>query len=288
MCSRDITERIEGERQRLNYEIEKNEELRRIMEMKDEFLSLISHEFKTPIAVIVSAIQAIVNIHGDKLPKRVMTLIQRIKQNTYRQLRLVNNLLDISRANAGQLKTNKTNMDIIFLTKSIVESVSEYAMQKDLKLIFLSDVTHKVIGVDEEKYERILLNLLSNAIKFTPPGKSIEVIILDNDDKICIKIRDEGIGIPIEKQALVFERFGQVDSSLSKQAEGSGLGLTIVKLLVEALSGSIQLHSIEGEGTTFTIQLPGNYVCESEEKQFEAIDSRLVQAISIELSDIYY
>lgn len=158
-----------------------------------------------------------------------------IRLNSFRQLRLVNNILDITRANAGRIKVNKSNIDIIFMTKAIVDSVYTYASQKSIDIIFSSSVKQKIVGIDDEKYERILLNLLSNAIKFTPEGKSISVKILSRRDGICIEVKDKGIGIPQEKADIIFERFGQVDSSLSRQAEGTGIGYLWLRNLLKQL-----------------------------------------------------
>jgi len=273
----------------LKVEKEKNHALLRAIEMKDEFLSLISHEFKTPITVINSAIQAMEFLCKDELTDKSKSYLKKIRQNSYRQLRLVNNLLDITRISAGHIKLFKKNHDIIFITKSIVESIYLYTQQKGIYLLFSSKLTKKVIGLDEEKYERILLNLLSNAIKYTPKGKRILVTISSQKGLVCIKVKDEGIGIPKDKQTIIFERFGQVDSSLSRQAEGAGIGLNLVKMFVETLGGSISIKSKIGIGSTFTILLPSEQIQESKiEKTMQEIsDNRLIQATAIEFSDIY-
>lgn len=273
----------------LQAEIEKNEALEKAMDMKDEFLSLISHEFRTPLNVINTAIQALNYLCGSELSDRSKRYINTIKQNTFRQLRLVNNLLDITRANAGRIKIHKKNIDIVFLTNSIVESVHTYSCQKGIRITFTSFVEKKVIAIDDEKYERILLNLLSNAIKFTPAGKSITVKLCDGKNNIRIEVKDNGIGIPKDKVDVIFERFGQVDSSLSRQAEGSGIGLSLVKKFIDALGGSISVKSKVGQGSTFTIMIPNEKVLEENEVSSTAnlLDNRLVQVTTVEFSDIY-
>lgn len=190
-----------------------------------------------------------------------------IKQNTNRQLRLVNNILDITRANAGRITINKKNIDIVFLTKAITESVYEFASKKGVRLTFVSKLAKKIIGIDDEKYERIILNLLSNAIKFTPAGKSIIVNLHSAKTNICIEVKDNGIGIPRNKIDVIFERFGQVESSLSRQAEGTGIGLSLVKRFVEALGGSVSVKSNLGKGTTFKILLPNEKVIEEKKRK---------------------
>ena len=292
----DVTDRVEyyklkEEHQKLilDFEIKKNKELENMIKLKDEFFSMVSHDFKTPLTVINSAVQAIELFCKNEMSPTLQRFIIKIKQNSFRQLRLVNNLLDISRLDSGVIKVDKKNIDIISLTKSIVESVQLYADQKGVNLFFASSLKEKRVGLDEEKYERILLNLLSNAIKFTPKGKFITVSLLLKRGKICVQVKDEGVGIPADKQKLIFERFGQVGNAHTRQGEGTGIGLSLVKLLVEALGGSISVKSRTGKGSTFSILLPANRVKENEAGKSlqETPSTRIIQATTIEFSDIY-
>lgn len=294
----DITERKHIERKireqqelLLQSEKERREALEKSLAMKDEFISLISHELKTPLNVIYSAIQLIECVYANQISERVKELIGNIKQNTFRQLRLINNLLDITRLNSGQFKLNMKNIDIVFLTKAISQSVELYANQKNIKVHFKSNLESKTISIDDEKYERIILNIISNAIKFTESGGQITVI-LDEDTKsnlIQVKVTDTGIGIPKDKQELIFERFGQVESNLSRQAEGTGIGLSLVKLLVNILGGAIQVESELDVGSTFIITLPARMEEDNNELGGDMdIDNRLVSKIKVEFSDIYF
>ncbi len=274
-------------------EVEKSKQMEEVIKLKDDFLYLMSHEFKTPLTVINAAVQSLEHIYNDQIPEKARVLVGKIKQNAYRQLRLVNNLLDITRINSGQIKLRKRNIDIVLLARVITESVAIYAQQKGVEIIFFSKLQKKMIGIDDEKFERILLNLLSNAIKYTPAGKKVFVELstkLNNKKRmICIKVRDQGIGIPMEKQKLIFERFGQVDSLLTRQAEGSGIGLYLVKLMVNACQGEIFLESEEGKGSVFSLLLPSNIIKEAagENEAWKISDSRLVQSLATEFSDIY-
>jgi|GEM_PF-3333109 len=271
-----------------------NKELEASIKMKDEFLSMVSHEFRTPLTVINSAIQAIEHFCVTEMSDRLKGYLDRIKQSSFRQLRLVNNLLDITRINAGHIKINKRNTDIVRLTNAIVESVSVYSAQKGIEISVLSALEQIITGIDEEKYERILLNLLSNAIKFSPAGKSIIVKLSTGIKDIMIEVIDEGVGIPEDKKELIFERFGQVDSSLTRQAEGTGIGLSLVKLFAEALGGSITVKSKVGEGSTFCLHLPNAEAEKGRDEDIqdaeclrEITDNRIVQSTTIEFSDIY-
>lgn len=301
VLNRDITEKIvnqqklkEQHEEMIKIIKEKNQALKKTIEIKDEFIALFSHEFKTPLTVIKSAIQSIEFFCKGTLPDRAHVYFNKIKQNSNRQLRLVNNLLDITRLDAGRLRLHKKNLDIVFLTKSITESISSYSEQKKISLTFTTNLKRKIIGIDEEKYERILLNLLSNAVKFTPEGKNIVVKMFEkmkNKKKfLCLQVIDKGIGIPLDMQNMIFERFNQVDNSLTRQADGTGIGLYLVKLLIKMLGGEIHLESTPGEGSTFTVLLPMDKVCEVKKEShiLEKADKRLIESIAVEFSDIYF
>lgn len=266
-----------------------SETLKKALITKDEFLSTITHELKTPLTVINAALQTIESLYGNQISDNIRKHLDRIKTNSYRQLRLVNNLLDITNYNASYLKVKKRNLDIVLLTSSIVNSVEMYARHKGVKLIFTTDISSKEIAVDQEKYERVLLNLLSNAIKFTPTGKTIYTHIANSDRNVIVTVRDEGVGIPKNKFKLIFECFGQVDTSLSRQAEGTGIGLSLVKMLVEGMDGTISVNSEVGMGSTFTLSLPATKVRNLNRniKRINDQDSRIIQAAAIEFSDIY-
>lgn len=292
----DITKIVEYEEklrnqneQLLKAEREKNEILRNVIEMKDEFLTTITHEFKTPLSVIHAAVQIINDLYSEELSDKVKKHIERIRLNSFRQIRLVNNLLDITKYYAGHVKAHKHNMDIVFITQAITQSVKAFASQKQINLEFSSDISYKETAIDDEKYERILLNLLSNAIKFTPKGKSVYVHVTCNEDNIFVIIRDEGVGIPPNKIDIIFERFGQVDSSLTRQAEGTGIGLSLVKSLISVMGGTISVDSKINEGSTFILSLPIETETKTESIPVQKIQTndRITNSVAIEFSDIY-
>lgn len=291
--SRNITERVLKEKmieEQAGIIAQQKAELEKLLEMKDEFLMLISHEFRTPLNVINTAIQCLDLIRANEMSGKVKEYMQIIQQNTNRQIRLVNNLLDITRANSNCIKLYKKNTDIVFLTKSIIESVNELAAKKGVMIIFESNLANKIIGIDDQKYERIILNLLSNAIKFAPEG-TIAVSLRSLKGMICIEVKDSGIGIQADKIDVIFDKFGQVDSSLSRQAEGTGIGLTLVKKFVEELGGSISVKSKLGKGTTFKILLPDEKIAEEPGNGLlsdPVNDIHIIEKVNIELSDIYF
>lgn len=282
--SRDITEKKLQEKALHDAERREMQLLQETIELKDNFITMITHEFKTPITIINAAIQTMEIVCKDDITEKMKNYLCKIKQNSLRQQRLVDNLLDITRLKAGRMKTNYINVEVVSLTKEIVDSVKLYADQKFLRLTFQSTCDRLVISTDVEKYERILLNLLSNAIKFTPPERSINVILYKQNSKLKIDIQDKGIGIPEDKKIIIFERFGQADTSLTRQAEGTGIGLYLVKLLVDNLGGTIHLASEEGYGSTFSLSFP---LQQSDSQNSHKVNgNRILQATSLEFSDI--
>lgn len=262
--------------------------------LKTQFFSNISHELKTPLNIILASLQMIEGKHpvtcNCKNYIYLSKYIPMMKQNCYRLLRLINNLIDITRIDSGFFKFSFSNHNIVSVVEDITDSVAQYAESKGIELIFDTDTEEKIIGCDPDKIERIILNILSNSIKFTPSGGSIFVNISNKDDKVFITVKDTGIGIPEDKISIIFERFRQVDSSLQREYEGSGIGLSLVKAMVEAHNGSISVRSEYGHGTEVTIELPSLMVPEENiELKHISDNSRLdkVQKINIEFSDIY-
>ncbi|HVI40958.1 MAG TPA: PAS domain-containing sensor histidine kinase [Anaerovoracaceae bacterium] len=282
--SRDITQKKLQEKALHDAERREMQLLQETIDLKDNFITMITHEFKTPITIINAAIQTMEIVCKDDITPKMKSYLNKMKQNSLRQQRLVDNLLDVTRLRAGRMKTNFKNVEIVSLTREIVASVKLYAGQKSLRLTFQTACDRVVVSTDAEKYERILLNLLSNAIKFTPSEKSINVILYKQGSDLKIDIKDRGIGIPEDKKVIIFERFGQADTSLTRQAEGTGIGLYLVKLLVDNLGGTIHVASEEGYGSTFSITLPlQQYAAQNSHKINE---DKILQATSLEFSDI--
>lgn len=259
---------------------------------KSEFFYNMSHELKTPITVILGAIQL---IEQNKVPlqydrRKSSKHITTIKQNCYRLLRLINNMLDMSRIESGYIKSNLVNCNIVYLIEEICQSVIPYAAQKSITLEFDTMEEEIITAVDVDKIERIILNLLSNAIKYTNPGGKISVMVSGKANKVEICVKDTGIGIPKDKQKSVFERYQQVDSSLTKGIDGCGLGLSIVKSFVELHGGSIKVKSEPNVGSEFHITLPVKHVetsCCNTSNCVKDNQRRIIEAINIEFSEIY-
>lgn len=292
---RDISERKKAEELQKKI-IEKNLLLSKAKEydrLKTDFFSTISHELKTPLNIILSGVQLLNSIHkkdkGCTNHDTSMRYIKMMKQNCYRLLKLINNLIDITRIDSGFMKLNLKNHNIVKIIEDISLSVADYFKSKDLTLIFDTDTEEKIIACDVEKLERIMLNLLSNAVKFSTEGEVIDVTINDKGENVIITVKDRGIGIPDDMKNKIFDRFRQVDSSLSRKVEGSGIGLSLVKSLINLHGGEIHVNSKLGEGSEFIITLPVYLANNSDiaNEEIASAGTSNVERISIEFSDIY-
>jgi PAS domain S-box-containing protein len=292
---RDISEHKKSENLRLKIQ-EQSRLLDKAAEydkLKTEFFANLSHEFRTPLNVMLSTLQLLNLIGANKTntdsKDKISKYYNIMKQNCYRLLRLVNNLIDITKIDAEYFKLSLKNENIISTIEDITLSVTDYAKNKGLDIIFDTNVEEKLMACDADKIERIMLNLLSNAIKFTSSGGSIFVNILDKDSSIIVSVRDTGVGIPKDKQLSIFKRFVQVDKSLSRKREGSGIGLSLVKSLVELHNGTIKINSEYGKGSEFIIELPVKVLPESENvtSDEDLAKESNIQRIKIEFSDIY-
>jgi len=266
-----------------------NEKLIIANKTQGEFLVNISHELKTPLNVIYSTAQLFdMFCKGGSLDDKKDTIIkyiESIKQNSYRLSKLINNLVDISKIEAGFLKLNLSNNNIVKVVEEIVMSVTNYTESKGLNIIFDTDIEENVIACDTEKIERIVLNLISNAIKFSDAGDEIVVDIKDKNEFVQISVKDNGIGIEEENLDMIFDRFKQVDKSLARNTVGTGVGLSLVKSIVELHGGSIYVESEFGNGSKFTVMLPSGKVFHE-----NMIYSRKVPSenhrVQVDLSDI--
>jgi PAS domain S-box-containing protein len=289
---RDLTEQKELEK--LQKKVEEEEmkllEAMEIDRLRNEFFANLSHELRTPLTMIFGTIQLIeketskCSHNEETLDKRLRTL----KQNCYRLLRLINNLIDMTKIDAGYFSITLQNQNIIPIIEDISLSVVEFAQSKGITIEFDTEIEEKITACDPDKIERIMLNLLSNALKFTKPGGAIKINIYEENEDLIVVVKDDGIGIPEEKLQSIFDRFIQVDKSFTRSHEGSGLGLSIVKSFVSMHGGSIKAESKEGEGAEFIIKLPITTVKrEVEILDFIAIGESHVERVNIEFSDIY-
>ena len=272
-----------------NTVIAANEKLTELDRMKSEFLCNISHELRTPLNLIISSLQLMDKKDSSKEIDLVAyrKYFNIVLQNSYRLTRMVNNIIDTARIDSGYLHMYQSNNDIVHFVEDIVDGVRMYAQEKGLSITFDTEIEEKIIAFDPDKIERVFLNLLSNAIKFTNKGGEISVAIKDGTDFIEISVGDTGIGISKQDQEIIFDKFIQADKSLARSCEGSGIGLSLVKALVEMHKGKITLQSELNKGSVFTVILP-TYLIEQDNEIYTQYSTGFgKQKVNIEFSDIY-
>lgn len=290
---RDITS--EKKVESLQEDIEKNlkllNESREFNNLIMNFFTNMSHELKTPVNVIYSAVQT-VNIYFGNYNleniEKCKLYFKTMKQNCLRLIRIINNFLDVTKLNSdsGFIRIKKRNGNIVNIIEEITQSVASYVNDKDITLIFDTNVEEKIMGFDHDMMERIMLNLISNALKYSHSKGNIYVEFIDKQTSVNVKVRDEGDGIPKDKLNFIFERFGKVDNTLSRKCEGTGIGLYLVKSFVEMHGGKISVSSVEGQGSEFIIELPVELI-KNEEEEDKILFKTNIEKIQIEFSDIY-
>lgn len=270
----------------------KYKEIKEIEKAKSQFFANLSHEIKTPINIIYSCIQLldINKKNGEKsLSDAYNKYEHTLKQNCYRLLRLVNNLVDMTKIDSGYMKLIFINCEIVSLVEDITLSIVPYVESKNINIVFDTYIEELKIRCDPESMERVILNLLSNAIKFTDNNGNISVFIEADEKYVFIRVKDDGIGISEDIREEIFNRFVQEDKSFNRKKEGSGIGLALVKSLVELHDGEVYLEKVS-KGSEFVVKLPNIKIDEELDvynKVMDAESKPLVQKIHIEFSDIY-
>ena len=234
----------------------KNLELARVNRLKSEFLANMSHELRTPMTSILGFSSLLEQqVYGD-LSDRQHLYVTQIRQSGEHLLALINEVLDLSKVEAGQMDLRVAPISIEVLCKDLLKMVTAQAEMKQLTIQCTCSSELPSLIADEMRVRQMVLNLLSNAIKFSRKGKTIGLEVKQDDDYLLISVWDEGIGIPKEQQSLLFQPFQQLDSSLSRQYEGTGLGLALTQRLARLHGGDITLESESGQGAKFTLHLP--------------------------------
>jgi signal transduction histidine kinase/ligand-binding sensor domain-containing protein/DNA-binding response OmpR family regulator len=241
-------------RHQLELEHEHSEKLEEVDQMKSRFFANISHEFRTPLTLILGPSESIIKeTSKEEIKKKAGT----IKKNANRLLALINQLMDLSKLDAGRLKLEASFGNIVTFVKGVAMLFESLAERKDIILKVKSTNNKIEVYFDKEKMEKIITNLISNAFKFTPVGGTITVSISETEmNSVTIKLRDTGIGISEEEIPRLFDRFYQVDSSQTREQKGTGIGLSLTKELVELHQGSIEVVSKQEKWTEVTVTLP--------------------------------
>lgn len=255
--------------------------------LKTNFIANISHELRTPLNIIISTISLFeIYIKNGEVSLNSENSIEKfnyLKKNSYRLLKLINNIIDTTRIDAGYFLLDKKTYNIVEVIEDICLSTVAYAEKKSIAVIFDTNFEEVYTLFDKDKIERVALNLLSNALKFTPAGGNIYVLIDKVDtNTVAITFKDTGVGITKENQKNIFDRFVQASDSLNK-SEGSGIGLSLCKSIALQHNGNITIQSAPGVGSTFTLFLPIIVDTISETKNLS--NSKISELTEIEFSD---
>lgn len=255
--------------QKLTFNIEQATRLKELDTLKTNFFANISHEFRTPLTLILSPLRDL----QKEFPKR--DIFRTMQQNAERLLSLINQLLDLSKLEAGKMTVEIQEADLAQFLRQLFSSFESLAQSESI--FFQHEQSHlsRIAFFDADKMGKIIINLLSNAFKFTSARGRIEVRVDYTERDCIIKISDNGIGIPAERLPLIFDRFYQVEQDNNRNFGGTGIGLALVKELVDALKGKINVRSGEGTGTVFTVTLPCDWA--TWQKEFKNRESSLTE-----------
>ncbi|HEX6432574.1 MAG TPA: two-component regulator propeller domain-containing protein [Niastella sp.] len=262
--------RIVLERIHMRFEVRQQrreaERAHALEQLKTKFFTNVSHEFRTPLSLIISPLDRIIKQTNDEEQKKQLNLVQR---NAKRLLNLVNQLLDFRKMEVQEIKLHPSIGDIIRFSKDISHSFTDIAEKKKIRFSFSSNVEDLEIYFDKDKVEKILFNLLSNAFKYTHDNGMVSINLMynppvnsDGDGTLAIEVKDTGIGIPADKHEKIFERFFQTDVPESMVNQGTGIGLAITKEFVKLHNGIVTVKSEPDQGTCFTVLLPAKKIYE--------------------------
>ncbi|MDQ2658442.1 MAG: GAF domain-containing sensor histidine kinase, partial [Bacteroidota bacterium] len=229
--------------------------LAEIDKAKTVFFSNVTHEFRTPLALLLGPLEAVLYRSGELLPEEDKEWLKTAHRNAMRLFRLVNTLLDFSRIEAGRINASYTRVDLAALTSDLASNFRSVIEKAGLRFKVECQPAKDPTYVDPQMWEKIVFNLLSNAYKYTMTGE-ISVQLCQELDEVILKVKDTGVGIPHQELPKMFDRFHRVKNTAGRTFEGTGIGLSLVKELINLHQGSIRVESIEGAGSTFTVSLP--------------------------------
>ncbi|HWI58842.1 MAG TPA: hybrid sensor histidine kinase/response regulator, partial [Bacillota bacterium] len=252
---REFELRYELDRNRQQLE-ESNQKLLELDQIKSRFFANISHELRTPLTLLLAPLETLLHRFNRSLDDETRNLLQTMHSNGMRLLKLINDLLDLVRLESGRMEVKLEPVDVTEFLQGLASAARQIAEDKRLRLTTYVDPALDRVLADRDKLEKILLNLVFNALKFTPAGGRVEVRAERHGEEFVLQVADTGMGIAEKNLPHVFDRFWQADSSSKRKYQGAGIGLALVKELVEIQAGKVTVQSKEGEGTTFAVRLP--------------------------------
>jgi signal transduction histidine kinase/DNA-binding response OmpR family regulator/ligand-binding sensor domain-containing protein len=247
--------------------IAESRRLKDVNRLKSDLYTNITHEFRTPLTVILGMADSIKSAIRGKQIVEADHALEMINRNGNNMLRLVNELLDLSKLESGKMELQLVQADVIPFLKYVCEGFQSMANEKHIHFTLYSENDELVMDFDANKLSAIISNVISNAVKFTVPGGTIIIhikrVLYQKNEYLYVKVKDDGPGIPQEKIRLIFDRFYQADNSLNRQGGGTGIGLALTKELIELMKGTIEVKSHLGEGSEFIIHIPISHLASS-------------------------
>ncbi|HYG36414.1 MAG TPA: hybrid sensor histidine kinase/response regulator, partial [Clostridia bacterium] len=248
----------------LSYELDKNrkaleesnQKLLELDQIKSRFFANISHELRTPLTLLLAPLETLLHRSNRSVDEETRNLLLTMHANGMRLLKLINDLLDLVRLESGRMEVKHDPLNVADFVKGLASAARQVAEDKRLQLETNTDPAIGTVLSDRDKLEKIVLNLVFNALKFTPSGGRVELRAEKQGDELVLIVADTGMGIAQKNLPHVFDRFWQADGSSKRKYQGVGIGLALVKELVEIQGGSVSVQSQEGKGTTFTVRLP--------------------------------
>lgn len=258
-------------------------------ESREKFISFMSHEIKNPLNMILATMQLMEKkVDRNIYPQDILNHIDLVKRNSFRIMKIVNDLSSKSKIELGYEKFNPTNQDIVYFVEDICESVRDLVNINDMNIIFDTDEEELVVGFDCEKIEKIVINLISNALKFRKEKEGVILVTVSHDDEfVYIKVKDNGIGISQENMERIFKIFERVNDERSIVKEGTGIGLSLVKTFAKLHNGSVSVKSAVGQGSEFIVKIANVLVEEKDcNDYYNCTKEERMQNIAVAFSDL--
>ncbi len=252
---REFSLRFELDRNKKILE-ESNQKLKELDQVKSRFFANISHELRTPLTLLLAPLESLLQRFNRSLDEETRNMLVTMHSNGMRLLKLINDLLDLVRLESGRMEVKSEPLEVAEFVKGLASAARQVADDKRLRLVTFVDPAVGAVLADRDKLEKVVLNLLFNALKFTPAGGQVELRAEKRGEALVLLVADTGMGISEKNLAHVFDRFWQADGSSKRKYQGVGIGLALVKELVEIHGGQVTVQSQEGKGTTFIVTLP--------------------------------